>query len=50
MIMIVITIVFVILVLFEKSDFERKKECDKLPPFTKEEAEQYYKETFNKNK
>ena len=37
-------------VFFEKSDYELKKEADNLPPFTKKEAEQYYNETFNKNK
>ena len=50
MIMIVITIVFLIGVFFEKSDYQRSKECDNLPPFTKKEAEQYYNETFNQNK
>ena len=48
--MIAITIVFLIGVLFEKSDYQRKKEADKLPSFTKKEAEQYYDQTFNKNK
>ena len=50
MIMIAITIVFLIGVFFEKSDCQRKKEADKLPSFTKKEAEQYYAQTFNKNK
>ena len=49
MIMIVITIVFLIGVFFEKSDYQISKESD-LPPFTKKEAEQYYNETFNQNK
>jgi hypothetical protein len=48
MIMIPITIVFLICVFFEKSDYQRSKEC--LPPFTKKEAEEYYNQTFNKNK
>jgi hypothetical protein len=46
--MIIITIVFLICVFFEKSDFQRSKEC--LPPFTKKEAEEYYNQTFNKKK
>ena len=50
MIMIAITIVFLIGVLFEKSDYQRKKEADKLPSFTKKEAEQYYDQTFKQNK
>ena len=48
--MIVITIVFLIGVFFEKSDYQRKKEADKLPSFTKKQAEQYYEQTFKKNK
>ena len=48
--MIVITILFIIGIFFEKSDYHLKKEADNLPPFTKKEAEQYYNETFNKNK
>ena len=47
MIMIPITIVFLICVFFEKSDNQRKKEADKLPSFTKKEAQQYFNETFN---
>ncbi len=47
MIMIPITIVFLICVFFEKSDYQRSKEC--LPPFTKKEAEEYYNQTFNQN-
>jgi hypothetical protein len=39
MIMIPITIVFLIGVFFEKSDYHLKKEADKLPSFTKKEAE-----------
>ena len=45
MIMIPITIVFLICVFFEKSDYQRSKEC--LPPFTKKEAEDYYNQTYN---
>jgi hypothetical protein len=47
--MIVITIVFLIGVFFEKSDYHLKKEADKLPSFTKKEAEDYYNQTFNQN-
>ncbi len=43
--MIPITIVFLICVFFEKSDYQRSKEC--LPPFTKKEAEEYYNQTYN---
>ena len=50
MIMIVITIIFIIGVFFEKLDYELKKEADNLPPFTKKEAEDYYNQTFNKKK
>ena len=48
--MIPITIVFLIGIFFEKSDYQRKKEADKLPSFTKKEAEQYYDQTFKQNK
>ena len=50
MIIIAITIVFLIGVFFEKSDYKLKKEADNLPPFTKKEAEEYYNQTFNQNK
>ena len=49
MIMIVITIVFLIGVFFEKSDYQISKESD-LPPFTKEDAIKYYDQNFNQNK
>lgn len=39
-------IVFLISIFFEKSDYHLKKEADKLPSFTKKEAEQYYNETY----
>jgi hypothetical protein len=45
----VIVAIFLICVFTEKSDWDRMKEAEKLPPFTKEEAEQYYKETFKKD-
>ena len=48
MIMIPITIVFLICVFFEKSDYQRSKEC--LPPFTKKEAEEYYNQTYNQDR
>jgi hypothetical protein len=40
-ILIIITI-YIIGCFFEKSDYNRMKEAEKLPPFSKEEAEQYY--------
>lgn len=40
------TFIFIVAHFFEKSDYDRMKEAEKLPPFTKQEAEQYYKETF----
>ena len=46
MIMIPITIVFLIGVFFEKSDYHQKKEADKLPSFTKKEAEEYYNQNY----
>jgi hypothetical protein len=45
MIIIFIGIVFLIGVFFEKSDYQRSKECN-LPPFTKKEAEQYYNQNL----
>ena len=40
------TLLFIIAQFFEKSDYDKEKEFEKLPPFTKEEAENYYNETF----
>jgi hypothetical protein len=40
------TLIFIIANFFEKSDHDRMKEAEKLPSFTKKEAEQYFKETF----
>lgn len=40
------TFIFIIAHFFEKSDYDRMKEAENLPSFTKKEAEQYYKETF----
>jgi len=40
------TLIFIIAHFFEKSDYDRMKEAEKLPSFTKKEAEQYFKETF----
>ena len=50
MIIIALTIVFLIGVFFEKSDYHLKKEANNLPPFTKEDAIKYYDQTFNQNK
>jgi hypothetical protein len=41
-VLLIIVGIFVIGPFFEKSDYERMKESEKLPPFTKEEAERYY--------
>lgn len=50
-IILIIVAAFVIGSLFEKSDYQRMKEAEKLPSFTKEEAEQYYyKELKSKQK
>lgn len=35
-------LIFIVVCFFEKSDYDRMKEAEKLPPFTKEEAERYY--------
>jgi hypothetical protein len=40
--MLIIVSIYIIGCFFEKSDYERIKEVEKLPPFTKEEAEWYY--------
>jgi hypothetical protein len=37
-----IIVIYIIGWFFEKSDHDRMKEAEKLPPFTKEEAKQYY--------
>jgi xanthine/uracil/vitamin C permease (AzgA family) len=41
-VILVIVAVYIIGCFFEKSDYDRMKEAEKLPPFTKEEAERYY--------
>jgi hypothetical protein len=40
----IIAAVYIIGCFFEKTDYDRMKEAEKLPPFTKEEAERYYVE------
>jgi len=45
-VMLIIIAIYIIGSFFEKSDYDRMKEAKKLPPFTKEIAEQYYQETF----
>ena len=40
--LLIILAIFIICCIFEKSDYDRMKEAEKLPPFTKEEAERYY--------
>jgi len=41
-VILIIIAIYIIGCFFEKSDYERMKEAEKLPPFTKEEAERYY--------
>ena len=38
------TSIFIIAHFFEKSDYDRMKEAEKLPPFSKEESEKYYQD------
>lgn len=38
----IIIAIYTIGCFFEKSDYDRMKEAEKLPSFTKEEAENYY--------
>lgn len=42
--LLLLTLIFVIAHFFEKSDYDRMKESEKLPPFTKEESEKYYQD------
>ena len=51
--MVILIIIFVVLILCiftEESDFDKMKNAEKLPPFTKEEAYNYYKYLLSKNK
>jgi len=41
-IILIIGIIYIIGCVFEKSDYDRMKEAEKLKPFTKEEAGNYY--------
>ena len=41
-VVLVIIVIYIIGSFFEKSDYERMKEAEKLSPFTKKEAERYY--------
>jgi hypothetical protein len=41
-VILIIVAIYIIGCFLEKSDYERMKEADKLPSFTKEEAERYY--------
>ena len=41
-VILIIIAIYIIACFFEKSDYHRMKEAEKLPPFTKEEAERYY--------
>lgn len=40
------TFIFIIAQFFEKSDYDRMKDAQKLTSFTKQEAENYYTKTF----
>lgn len=44
MIILILVGIFILSIFFEKSDYERMKEAEKLPPFTKEQAKKYYTE------
>ena len=41
-VILIIVGIYIIGCFFEKSDYDRMNEAEKLPPFTKEEAERYY--------
>ena len=41
-VILIIVAIYIIGCFFEKSDYDRMKEGEKLPSFTKEEAERYY--------
>jgi hypothetical protein len=41
-VILIIMAIYVIGCFFEKSDYDRMKEAEKLPPFTREQAERYY--------
>ena len=41
-VILIVSTIYIISLFFEKSDYERMKEAEKLPSFTKEEAERYY--------
>jgi hypothetical protein len=40
--LLIIVAIYILGSIFEKSDRDREKEAEKLPSFTKEEAEKYY--------
>jgi hypothetical protein len=41
-VLLIIVFIFIIGTFFEKSDYDRMKEAEKLPSFTKKEAQKYY--------
>jgi len=41
-VILIIVVIYIVGCFLEKSDYDIMKEAEKLPPFTKEEAEQYY--------
>jgi hypothetical protein len=50
MIILIIASIYIISCFFEKSDYERMKDAEKLPPFSKKDAERYYVELKKLNK
>ena len=50
MIILIIASIYMISCFFEKSDYERMKDAEKLPPFSKKDAERYYVELKKLNK
>jgi hypothetical protein len=46
MILLIIISIYIIGCFFEKSDYDRMKDAEKLPSFTKRDALQYYYDEF----
>jgi hypothetical protein len=44
MIILIIASIYIFSCFFEKSDYDRMKDAEKLPPFSKKDAEMYYVE------
>lgn len=45
----IIIAIYIIGCFFEKSDYNRMKDAEKLPPFTKKEAEKYYNDNYTQS-